>query len=190
MFLLIMIALGMHRPKFADSTIIITIFIACMWIYDRVLRAGKLCFNFYGNYATITPLPDNAVRVQLSRRAFARPGSHAFLWVPAIRWIETHPFTMTSTDPIQFVIRVQDGFTRDLYKAAQSAPGRSLRCSVDGGYGRIANFSDAEKVILVAGGSGASFTFAVALDLIRKTANKQATTSIDFIWAVQSSGKI
>lgn len=190
MFILIMIALGMHRPKFADSTIIITIFIACMWIYDRVLRAAKLCLNFYGNYATITPLPNNAVRVQLSRRAFSRPGSHAFLWVPAIRWIETHPFTMTSTNPIQFVIRVHDGFTRDLYKAAQSAPERSLRCSIDGGYGQVPNFSDVEKVILVAGGSGASFTVAIALDLIRKTANERATTSIDFIWAVQYSGKI
>lgn len=96
---------------------------------------------------------------------------------------------MVSVDPVQFVIRVYDGFTRDLYKAAQLSPGRSLRCSVDGGYGQVPNFRVYDKVILVAGGSGASFTFAVALKLIEKTAEKSATKSIDFIWTVQYDGK-
>ncbi|KAJ5812229.1 hypothetical protein N7474_008530 [Penicillium riverlandense] len=185
MFILIMVTLGMHRPEFKDSTIIITIFIACLWMYDRIVRTGKLCWNFFGNYATITPLPNNAIRVQLSRPIYSRPGSHAFLWVPAIRWVETHPFTMVSADPVQFVIRVYDGFTRDLYKAAQSSPGQSLRCSVDGGYGQVPNFRVFDKVVLVAGGSGASFTFAVALKLIENIAEKRAAKSIDFIWAVQ-----
>jgi len=190
MFILIMITLGMHRPEFKDSTIIITIFIACLWMSDRIIRAGKLGWNFLGNYATLTPLPNNTIRVQLSRPVYSQPGSHAFLWLPAIRWVETHPFTMVSADPAQFVIRVYDGFTRDLYKAAQSAPGRSLRCSVDGGYGQVPNFKTFDKVILVAGGSGASFTFSVALDLVKKSADKTATRSIDFIWAVQYSGKL
>lgn len=81
-----------------------------------------------------------------------------------------------------------DGFTRDLYKAAQASPGKSLRCSVDGAYGQVPNFKVFDKVVLVAGGSGASFTFAIALDLIE--ASKKAVMSIDFIWIVRHEGTL
>ncbi|GAB1200385.1 hypothetical protein APSETT444_009756 [Aspergillus pseudonomiae] len=88
-----------------------------------------------------------------------------------------------SSNPTEFVIRVYDGFTRDLYKAAQQAPERSLRCSVDGPYGQVPNFKYFDKVVLIAGGSGASFTFAIALDLIESSSSK--VKSIDFIWVVR-----
>ncbi|KAJ6184662.1 hypothetical protein N7519_005963 [Penicillium mononematosum] len=183
MFILIMITVGMHRPKFSTSVVIIVIFTACLWTLDRIIRGAKMLWNFFGNSLTVTALPGNALRVKLSRRMHCSPGSHAFLWVPAIRWAESHPFTLSSSDPSEFVIRVYDGFTRDLYKAAQEFPGRSLRCSVDGAYGQIPNFKVFEKVVLVAGGSGASFTFAIALDLIE--ASNKAVKSIDFIWVVR-----
>ncbi|OQE32450.1 hypothetical protein PENFLA_c001G02010 [Penicillium flavigenum] len=183
MFILIMITVGMHRPKFSTSVVIIVIFTACLWTLDRIIRGAKMLWNFFGNSLTVTALPGNALRVKLSRRMHCSPGSHAFLWVPAIRWAESHPFTLLSSDPSEFVIRVYDGFTRDLYKAAQEFPGRSLRCSVDGAYGQIPNFKVFEKVVLVAGGSGASFTFAIALDLIK--ASNKAVKSIDFIWVVR-----
>ncbi|KAJ5607288.1 hypothetical protein N7537_003907 [Penicillium hordei] len=183
MFLLIMITIGMHRPKFSTSTVIIIIFTACLWVMDRIIRGAKILWNFFGNSLTITALPNNAIRVKLSRRMHSTPGSHAFLWVPAIRWVESHPFTLLSSNPSEFVIRVYDGFTRDLYKAAQASPGRSLRCSVDGAYGQVPNFKVFDKVVLVAGGSGASFTFAIALDLIETS--KKAVKSIDFIWIVR-----
>ncbi|OQE45103.1 hypothetical protein PENCOP_c002G03822 [Penicillium coprophilum] len=184
MFILIMITVGMHRPKFKTSSVIIVIFTACLWSMDRIIRGAKIVWNFYGNSLTVTALPNNALRVKLSRRMHCRPGSHAFLWVPAIRWIESHPFTLVSSNPSEFVIRVYDGFTRDLYKAAHASPGKSLRCSVDGAYGQVPNFKVFEKVVLVAGGSGASFTFAIALDLVA-TSNK-AVKSIDFIWVVKN----
>ncbi|CAI7638693.1 unnamed protein product [Penicillium viridicatum] len=183
MFLLIMITVGMHRPKFSTSTVIIIIFTACLWVMDRIIRGAKILWNFFGNTLTVTALPNNAIRVKLSRRMHSTPGSHAFLWVPAIRWVESHPFTLLSSNPSEFVIRVYDGFTRDLYKAAQASPGKSLRCSVDGAYGQVPNFKVFDKVVLVAGGSGASFTFAIALDLI--DASKKAVKSIDFIWIVR-----
>jgi predicted ferric reductase len=188
MFILIMITVGMHRPKFSTSVVIIVIFTACLWTLDRIIRGAKIFWNFFGNSLTVTALPGNALRVKLGRRMRYSPGSHAFLWVPAIRWAESHPFTLLSSDPSEFVIRVYDGFTRDLYKAAQEFPGRSLRCSVDGAYGQIPNFKVFEKVVLVAGGSGASFTFAVALDLIE--AFNKAVKSIDFIWVVRHQGTL
>ncbi|CAI7633256.1 unnamed protein product [Penicillium manginii] len=183
LFILIMITVGMHRPKFSSSTVIIVIFTACLWVSDRLIRTAKICWNFFGNSASITALPDNAIRVRLNRRINSTPGSHAFLWVPAIRWFESHPFTLLSSNPSEFVIRVYDGFTRDLYNAAQTSPGRVFRCSVDGPYGQVPNFQRFDKVILVSGGSGASFTFAIALDLIEKSDTTVKT--IDFIWAVR-----
>lgn len=187
MFILIMITVGMHRPKFSTSTVIIVITTACFWAFDRLLRGAKIVWNFFGNYATLTALPNGALRVSLSRNINSRPGSHAFLWVPAIRFVESHPFTLLSSGPSEFVIRVYDGFTHDLYQAAQQKPGKSLRCSVDGGYGQVPNFKVFEKVILVAGGSGASFTFAIALDLLQSST--AAFKSIDFVWVVPDQGK-
>jgi predicted ferric reductase len=188
MFILIMITVGMHRPEFSSSTVIIIIFTACLWVMDRPIRGAKIMWNFYGNYATVTALPNEALRVKLSRRVHSNPGSHAFLWVPAIRWVESHPFTLLSSTPSEFVIRVYGGFTRDLYRAAQQAPGMPLRCSVDGPYGQVPNFRNFEKVVLVAGGSGASFTFSVVLDLIES--NTPVIKSIDFIWVVRNHGRL
>lgn len=185
MFILITITIGLHRPKISKSAVVIIIFTACLWFMDRVIRFLKVCWNFPGNYASLTALPDRAIRVRLARSVRATAGSHAFLWVPAIRLIETHPFTMLATEPSEFVIRVHDGFTQDLWRYAEKAPGRRLRCSIDGGYGQVLDFKPFDKVILVAGGSGASFTFAIALDLIRA---KSEVKSIDFVWAVRSQG--
>ncbi|GKZ49342.1 hypothetical protein AbraIFM66951_001746 [Aspergillus brasiliensis] len=183
LFILIMITVGLHRPKFSTSTVIIIIFTACLWVLDRLIRGARIVWNFFGNSAMITALPNEALRVRLKRCMRSRPGSHGFLWVPAIRWIESHPFTLVSSSPSEFVIRVYDGFTRDLYNAAQQAPGQTLRCSVDGPYGQVPNFRVFDKVVLIAGGSGASFTFAIALDLIQSPPT--AVKSIDFIWVVR-----
>lgn len=96
---------------------------------------------------------------------------------------------MVSTDPVEFLIRQYDGYTHDLYKLAHEKPGCVVRCSVDGGYGQVPNFMDFDKIILVAGGSGATFTFAIAISLIRQFAAANVTVSIDFIWTVRYTSK-
>lgn len=96
---------------------------------------------------------------------------------------------MVSTDPVEFLIRQYDGYTHDLYKLAHEQPGCVVRCSVDGGYGQVPNFMDFDKIILVAGGSGATFTFAIAINLIRQCAAANVTKSIDFIWTVRYTSK-
>jgi hypothetical protein len=42
-FMLLIIAVGLHRRDFADGTIKITIFTACLWFPDRLLRLVKTC---------------------------------------------------------------------------------------------------------------------------------------------------
>lgn len=146
-----------------------------------------MAWNFLGNHAIITPLPNKAVKVRLSRSIRSSPGSHVLIWIPGIRWLESHPFTLLSSDPSEFLVRAYDGFTQDLYNAACNAPKMSFRCSIDGPYGQIPNFKSFDRAVLLAGGSGASFTFAIALDLV-KTPQK-SVRAIDFIWVVRYKGE-
>ncbi|KAF7718869.1 Uncharacterized protein PECH_007184 [Penicillium ucsense] len=190
MFLLIIILIGMHRPSFAKSTVIMVIFTACLWGADRLIRFTKLCWNMPGNYATLTPMIDGAVRVKLQRSLRGTPGSHAFLWMPSIRFFESHPFTVVSNSPVEFLIREYDGYTHDLIETARQQPGVRLRCSIDGPYGQVPNFGEFDHTILVAGGSGASFTFALALGVLKGNAANISAKTIDFIWSVKHSDSL
>jgi predicted ferric reductase len=191
MYMLIIINVALHRPEFATKTVIITIVAGAMWSSDRIFRGSRVLYNSINSQATIHPLPNGGTRIVL-RRSSSRtiPGTHCFLWIPKIRLIETHPFTIVSATPtsLDLVIAAYDGFTNDLHNYAVKNPGVSLRASIDGPYGALPNFSKvADKVILIAGGSGASFTFGVALDIIKKIP-ESSKISIDFIWAVREQG--
>lgn len=187
MFMLIVISLGMHRLSFDTKSIYIIIFTASIWFSDRLLRGVRIVFYSFSNRATIYPLAHGGVRIVLQRTPWrATPGSHVFLWIPAVRAIETHPFTVVSTNPLELVVSAHDGFTRDLFSRASESPGAILRTSCDGPYGALPNFSKFNRVVLVAGGSGATFTLGVALSLIRKNLTAGARPMIHFILVVRN----
>jgi predicted ferric reductase len=189
MFMLILITVRMHRPELATKTLIIVIFAASIWGLDRILRFMKISLFSFGNTVTINPLPHGGTRIVLRRSPRCTvPGSHCFLWVPGIRMAETHPFTVVSTAPLEFVIAACDGFTRDLHAFALKYPGRSLRASIDGPYGVIPDFNRANKILLIAGGSGASFSLGVAADIVRKLGDS-TTTVIEVVWVVKEPGR-
>jgi NAD(P)H-flavin reductase len=119
---------------------------------------------------------------------FAVPGNHVFLWVPGVRSTESHPFTIISTNPVEMVVAAYDGFTRELHAYASQNPGKALLASVDGPYGTVPDFTSFTKVLFIAGGSGASFTFGVAVDLVRKLGESTGTT-IEFVWVMKDQGK-
>ncbi len=195
MYIILIINVALHQPVIAEKATIITIFAACIWSSDRILRGCRVLWYSYGNKATITPLAHGGTRIVL-RRAPSRavPGTHCFLWIPKIRLIETHPFTIVSSSmtSLTLVISAYDGFTNDLHTYALKNPGGVLRASVDGPYGALPNFAKvADKVILIAGGSGASFTFGVALDMVKKLEMRnKAKPHIEFIWTVREQGNI
>ncbi|TVY78529.1 Ferric/cupric reductase transmembrane component [Lachnellula suecica] len=188
MFMLIIINLALHRPDFSKKTVIIIIVAAAMWGSDRIFRGSRVLWNSVNNRATIYSLPHGGTRIVLNRSPSRTiPGTHCFLWVPKIRLLETHPFTIVSATPtsLELVISAYDGFTNDLHNYALKNPGITLRASIDGPYGALPNFGKvADKVILISGGSGASFTFGVALDMIKKVP-EASKLSIDFIWTVR-----
>jgi len=185
---LILVMAGMHRPDITKKTLVVVIFAASIWFADRALRFFKFAVYSVGNTATITPLLHGGTRIVLRKTPFgAIPGMHCFLWIPGIRSTESHPFTIISTNPLELVVAAYDGFTHDLHERSLENPGQVLKASVDGPYGSVPDFTMFNKVIFVAGGSGASFTCGVAVDTLRNLGNSTATT-IEFIWVVREQG--
>jgi predicted ferric reductase len=185
---LILITVGMHRPDIAKKTLVVVIFAGSIWFADRVLRFVKFTVYSIGNTATIAPLCHGGTRIVLRKPPIgAVPGTHCFLWIPAIRATESHPFTIIATNPLEMVVAAYDGFTRDLHEHAVKNPGHILKASVDGPYGSVPDFTSFDKVIFIAGGSGASFTCAVAVETLRKVGDS-TTTTIEFIWVVREQG--
>lgn len=185
----VLVGVGKHRPDFSTRSLIIIIFTAALWIPDKILRASRMAISSRGNSATLTALPDGGVRVVLARPLVrAQPGTHALLWIPKISPFQTHPFTIVSANPLEFVVAAQDGFTKDLHAYAVKEPGASLKASVDGPYGTLPDFSRCERLVLIAGGSGATFTVAVAVDLVKRL-DANSRTTIQFVWVVREQCK-
>jgi predicted ferric reductase len=188
LYLVIVVNVGMHQPVLAVRVVPIVSTLGTLWCIDRLIRTVRMLYYSQGNNVSLIPLPNGSTRVVFKRHINCDPGSHAFVWIPAIRAFETHPFTIASATHTEFVVRKQTGFTADLHEYAQKNPTAELRAFFDGPYGAVPNFRTFEKVVLLAGGSGASFTFAVALDFITQTKNMR-TKAIDFVWVVKEECK-
>ncbi|KOS20434.1 putative ferric reductase transmembrane component [Escovopsis weberi] len=180
------VTISLHQPKFGRKMLVAMLVAAGMWFLDRLIRAVRLLVYSANNHVTLTPLPHGATRVTLKKGPFgAASGEHCFLYIPKIRLIETHPFTLAATEPFEFVVSSRDGFTQDLYRYALANPGAVLRASVEGAYGAVPDTKDFDTVLLVAGGSGASFTFGMALNLLRRSLVQGEKKQIIFIWIVK-----
>ncbi|RYP43691.1 hypothetical protein DL768_009773 [Monosporascus sp. mg162] len=183
-FIVIVVTLGLHRPKIdPDKVLIATLLMAALWVSDRLIRFSRLVYNAVNNSATVYPLPDGGTRIVFKKLlSRARPGKHCYVWLPQIRAFETHPFTIVSDNPLELIINTHSGFTRDLHKFAVAKPGATLKASLEGPYGTIPDPMDYDKVVLVAGGTGATFTFGLVADMLRRM-DETSAQRIEFIWA-------
>ncbi|KAI1088488.1 ferric reductase NAD binding domain-containing protein [Rostrohypoxylon terebratum] len=186
LFLAIVVTLGLHRPDLkGERTLYATIILAAVWFADRLIRFSRLAYNSINNEANVYALPDGGTRIVLKKPiSRARPSKHCYVWLPKIRAFETHPFTIVATEPFELVINSYSGFTRDLHHYAMENPGASLKVSVEGPYGTVPDPLDFDRVVLVAGGSGATFTFGIAADMLSRM-SENSKQQIDFIWAVK-----
>ncbi|ROV92348.1 hypothetical protein VMCG_09144 [Cytospora schulzeri] len=184
-FIVAIICAAYHQPSLEDGVIIIFGLIAAMWVSDRAFRGARLLYTSVNNEATLEPLPDGGTKITLAKKPFgAVPGKHCFVWIPGIRMFESHPFTVVASEPMEFVVNAHDGFTGALHRHALASPGAKLRASVDGPYGTFPDPMEYDKVILIAGGSGASFTFGLAVNMLERM-GPESTNNITFIWAVK-----
>lgn len=183
------VAVCFHTSRAAAQAFTMACVMIGLWLLDRSLRLSRWIYYAPCNYASLTPLPQRATRVTLRRPMRGAPGSHAFLYIPGVRRFQAHPFTMIAQQPVEFVISARDGFTKALYEAACQKPGRSMRVGIEGPYGALPNVHDFDRVILFAGGSGATFTFAFALEWARKARSATDQRTLEFVWSIRSSGK-
>ncbi|KAK8098403.1 uncharacterized protein PG998_013889 [Apiospora kogelbergensis] len=187
LFTVMLVTLGLHRPEVNKEKIAIIACIAAgLWGADRLIRMSRLVYNSVNNEATIHPLPQGGTQILLKKPLHrAMPGAHCFVWLPRVRLFETHPFTIVATSPTELIVNSYNGFTKSLHKYAAKNPGAALKVSLEGPYGTFPDPILFDKVICVAGGSGATFTFGMASNMLQKM-TEHTKSSIEFIWAVKS----
>lgn len=183
-FISLIVSIGFHQPDFGKG-LIVTLFIASMWFSDRLIRATRIALHSINNEATLYPLPNGGTKIVMKKMPTrAEAGKHCFVWIPTIRKFETHPFTIHRTNPVEFTVQSHNGFTRDLHKYATENPGVSVRASLDGPYGTFPDPMDYDKIVLIAGGGGATFTFGLAVNVLERL-KEDVHKNITFIWAVK-----
>lgn len=190
-----------HQPK---DAIYVWLFIA-FWLFDRVSRGLRMIFINRGSPTSTEAIVENVSRDSIklvlpNRHITWKAGQHVFLILPGVSTIpvEAHPFTIANipdrdqngrarpTDLV-FYIRAMDGFTRKLHDYAAINHAKSVVALVDGPYGAPPPVNTFNTVILIAGGSGVSFTLPLLLDII-SAARRQATPvkRIVFVWTVKT----
>lgn len=188
-FIAAMVFTGLHQPDVTKSIVFATVGGAGIWIIDRMIRGARVLFYSLDNSATAYPLPGGGTRIVVRRTpSIAKPGEHCFVWIPKIRLAEMHPFTIVSVEPLEFVVSSRGGFTRDLYEYAANNPGARLRASVDGPYGKRVDATAYDTVVMIAGGSGASYPVGLALEMQRR-ATLGAHQRVVLVWAVRDYSK-
>ncbi|KAF7186031.1 Ferric/cupric reductase transmembrane component 1 [Pseudocercospora fuligena] len=185
---IIIIALGLHRPEYMLKAFIITTLSGALWLFDQAFRLSRWIYHGHNSTVTLQPLPGNATLVKFSKPITAAPGSSVFLWIPSIRKFQRHPFTLVSASPqATFLIKSRNGFTKSLYDTACKNPGVPLKASLEGPYGHVPNVhNNYEKVVLIAGGSGVTFTMALALEWLKKRKTPKDMRKLEFYWCVRN----
>ncbi len=191
--------------------------IVMIWVVDRVLRFIRLAYTNLGRGGTKTlveALPGNACRVTvtMARPWTFKPGQHAYLYLPGVSLLQSHPFSVAWSEEAEvldseklarnrqevlsmrktsmsFVIRGRTGMTASLYKkASESHDGKLLtRCFVEGPYGGLHQMPSYGTVMLFAGGVGITQMVPHVRDLVIGYANGTvATRKLVLVWIIQS----
>lgn len=179
------VAIGFHQPKWTKRAIVAVLLASSAWITDRLIRASRVLYYSFNNEATLHALPNGGTKIVMKKvPARAEAGKHCFVWIPAVRRFETHPFTIHRTNPVEFTVKAHNGFTSDLHKYALANPGKAVRASIDGPYGTFPDPMEFDKIVLIAGGGGATFTFGLAVNVLERMRD-EAPKNVVFIWAVK-----
>jgi NAD(P)H-flavin reductase len=138
-----------------------------------------------------------------------KPGQFIYIRMGSVKLWQWHPFSIAAVPKdkdIRLVIRKHGGFTKALHENAVKLQQETEKDYVDipllfhGPYGgHIQPLITFENVLFVAGGSGASFTFPVALDLIQQVVFRNSikdmigrpeTCHIKLVWYIRRESDI
>ncbi|KAF1922874.1 putative ferric-chelate reductase [Didymella exigua CBS 183.55] len=125
-----------------------------------------------------------------------KPGQHCFLRFTSfgLQAFSSHPFTICSlptiraneTSELVFYIRHSHGLTKKLHAYAEKQPGTPVSVLIDGPYGgiNIQRFNEADRLLVIAGGSGAGWILSF-LELFCR--QRSATTATEAVVEVKST---
>lgn len=189
-----------------------------VWSFERFSRVFTVMYRNVGAGGTRTlveALPGGATRltVDLARPWTFRPGQHAYIYMPSLSLMCSHPFSVAWSEEadqlmndkgvvldrqdilelrktsISFVIRARTGFTAKLHKKAKESPSGYLnvKCFVEGPYGNANAMHSYGTVMLFAGGIGITHQVPHVRDLVAGFASGTvATRKVVLVWTIQS----
>ncbi|KAK8858407.1 hypothetical protein IAR55_002634 [Kwoniella newhampshirensis] len=179
-----------------------------IWALDRIIRGARVVWanNFLNpkkrntsGASTIELLNHNVMRVTIRRDGFKwKAGQHAFIAAPSITSSphESHPFsianvpTETSNEAI-FLIRVHSGFTKRLLQALDSGLTDSVPLYLEGSYGYPHSLDSYSTVVLVAGGTGVTFTSSHLLQILANARKGiSAVRHLHLVWHIRHAEDI
>lgn len=156
-------------------------------------------FNSHKVVVQVTALPESNGLVAIKTKSGTSPikdwlpGQHVYLnQAPSAveLWAAKNPFTIVTIpdgkDGVALVARQLSGNTKNLHKLGQSE--REVNVSMEGPYGSSAYLKHAEsckKILLIAGGVGATFSIPVWRHLVQHGSKGQ---EIKLIWVVKKLG--
>lgn len=163
--------------------------------------------------ARLTHVGPDTARLSIPTYAMKwRPGQHVFLRFPAVRGLESHPFTVASVGRVTnakevesmigkkprgqivemremvFLIRAQAGFTRALVEHSLRTFRGDYAVLIDGPYGHnsATDLAAFDSVLMCIGGSGISWAVGVLQGI---AAQPRRPATIRLVWAVRDQCK-
>ncbi|KAI9929087.1 hypothetical protein ASPWEDRAFT_49259 [Aspergillus wentii DTO 134E9] len=188
------------------------------WAFERAMRLGMLLYRNVDRKCTkavVEAMPGDAMRITLSlaRPWTFKPGQHIYLYIPAVGWWSSHPFSVGWSDSeeqitdekgipmtrqevaslqkttLSLLVRRRTGFTDKLFQRAQNSPDSrvTLRAFAEGPYGSIHSMDSYGTVLLFAGGVGITHHVPFVRHLVKGYAEGTvAARRITLVWIIQS----
>jgi NAD(P)H-flavin reductase len=193
--------------------------VIAIWATERATRILTVMYRNVGKGGSMTlveALPGNACRVtiDMARPWTFKPGQHAYLYMPGISMMQSHPFSVAWSEEAEkpdfsdeklvmnrqdilamqktsmsFVIRARTGFTNKLFKKADASPDKKFytKCFAEGPYGGMHMMHSYGTVMLFAGGVGITHQVPHVRDLVAGYANGTvAARKVVLVWIIQS----
>ncbi|KAJ5887835.1 hypothetical protein N7495_007876 [Penicillium taxi] len=209
--------LWVHLNGLAAQTYLLVAII--FWALERTTRLFIILYRNVGREPTtavVEAMPGDAMRITLkmARPWTCRPGQHLYLYIPAVGWWTSHPFSVgwsetqeVNTDEkslpishqdllgipqktsISLVVRRRTGLTDKLYQRAADSIGSriTLRAFAEGPYGNIHSMDSYGTVMLFAGGVGITHHVPFVQHLVAGFAEGTvATRRLTLVWIIQS----
>ncbi|KAM3074948.1 hypothetical protein ACMFMG_008354 [Clarireedia jacksonii] len=164
---------------------------ALSWLY----RQTRIYFEYGLNHrAQLSRTSNGFVKVSIPTKATWTVGQHYFIRFMALgihAWT-IHPFTVCSLpsqgmsgpkdgNEMLFFIRPQGGFTSRLADFAESNPNAKIRVLLDGPYGGVVpkTITDNQNLLVIAGGSGAGWTFPFISAFLKRCSTREFATDVE-----------